>query len=161
MRRKDKEISNKNEIDEIINKALVCRIAFMDIENNRPYIIPANFGYADDCLFIHTAKEGTKIDLLNRNNNVCFEIDIDVNIIYSEKPSKCTSEYRSVIGFGKAYLIEDDSEKVKALTHLMNHYVKNKVYKAESFTNCLKGTGIIKIVIQSLSGKKSIKELNV
>ena len=71
MRRKDKEIKDKEVIESIIKRATVCRIALS--ENNVPYIVPLSFGYKDNCLYFHSAPEGRKIDIIKQNNNVCFE----------------------------------------------------------------------------------------
>ncbi|MCW8984119.1 MAG: pyridoxamine 5'-phosphate oxidase family protein, partial [Thermoanaerobaculales bacterium] len=60
MRRRDKEITSRQEIDEIIRSALVCRIALAD--RDEPYVVPVSFGYDGDALFIHTARSGRKID---------------------------------------------------------------------------------------------------
>ena len=60
MRRKDKEIKDQQEIESILGKADVCRLAFSD--NDIPYIVPVNYGYRDHCLYFHSAKEGKKID---------------------------------------------------------------------------------------------------
>ena len=62
MRRKEKEISDRNIIDDLIKKAMIIRIAMVD--DNLPYIVPMNFGYKDNCLYFHSAKEGRKIDLI-------------------------------------------------------------------------------------------------
>ena len=62
MRRKDKEIKDKFEIETIINRAEVCRIGLSD--DNMPYVIPVNYGYRNNCLYIHSASEGKKIDII-------------------------------------------------------------------------------------------------
>ena len=84
MRRKDKEIRDKEVIDIIIKRAKVCRIGLSD--NNTPYIVPMNYGFKDNCLYFHSAPEGKKIDIIKRKNIVRFEIDIDHEIIEGEIP---------------------------------------------------------------------------
>ncbi|MFC1532217.1 pyridoxamine 5'-phosphate oxidase family protein [Thermodesulfobacteriota bacterium] len=64
MRRKEKEITKKSEIEAVINKALVCRVGLSD--NNFPYIVPLCFGYQDNTIYIHGALEGRKIDILKK-----------------------------------------------------------------------------------------------
>ncbi len=120
LRRNDKEIKDKNEIAAILKRAIVCRIAFS--ENNKPYIVPVNFGYKDNCLYFHSAPEGKKIDILRNNNTVCFEIDIDFDIIKAATPCNWSAKYRSVIGFGKAFFVEDFEEKRSALNHIIQKY---------------------------------------
>ena len=83
MRRKDKEIIDKELIEEILERNRICRIGFVDGE--RPYIIPMNYGYKDNNLYVHSALEGKKIDILNINNNVTFFDPVKaINLKYQE-----------------------------------------------------------------------------
>ncbi|MCK4392110.1 pyridoxamine 5'-phosphate oxidase family protein, partial [Candidatus Bipolaricaulota bacterium] len=88
MRRRDKEITDQAQIKDILDRASVCRIALCD--NNVPYIVPVNFGYAGDCLYIHCASEGRKVDILRRNPKVCFEVDIDHALVAGATPCSYT-----------------------------------------------------------------------
>ena len=83
MRRKDKEITDKAEIESIIGSSMVCRLAMTD--KNRPYIVPLCFGYKDNTLYFHSAGQGKKLDILKKNNLVCFEFDIDYEPIKEDK----------------------------------------------------------------------------
>jgi len=151
MRRKDKEIKDKKEIELIINKANVCRIALSD--NNMPYIVPVNFGYKDNSLYIHSATEGKKIEIIKKNNDICFEIDIAHEILQGKSACHTTMKYYSVIGYGKAYLIDDSEEKIKALNNIIEHYLPEIPHEySEKF---LKKIVIIKVEIDNMTGKKS------
>ena len=150
MRRKEREIKDKNEIESVIERAAVCRIALSD--NNVPYIVPLNFGYKDNCLYFHSAPKGKKIDIMRRNNNVCFELDIDHELIESETPCNYSMKYRSVIGFGKAFFVDDFEEKRMALNTIMQHYSGDPYEFSE---NQIKNVAVIKIEIDSMTGKKS------
>jgi len=151
MRKKDKEIKDKKLIEFIIKRATVCRIALS--ENNVPYIVPLNFGYKDNCLYFHSAKEGKKIDMIRRNNDVCFEIDIDNEIIKGENACGWSMKYYSIIGFGRAFFVEGFEEKWKALDIVMEHYAGKSSfeYSEEGVNNA----AIIKVEIESMTGKKS------
>lgn len=150
MRRKDKEITNKTEIETIIKKAPVCRIAICD--NGIPYVVPVCFGYDGNRLYFHSAHEGWKIDILKRNNNVCFEMDIDHNLVKSGNPCSWSMEYSSVIGSGKAFFVEDPEEKRKALGIIVEHYSgKSYGFSDEAVSDVT----VIKIEIEKISGKKS------
>jgi nitroimidazol reductase NimA-like FMN-containing flavoprotein (pyridoxamine 5'-phosphate oxidase superfamily) len=72
--------------------ATVCHLGLAD--GGEPYVVPVNFGYANDCLYFHSAQSGHKIDLLKRNPRVCFEIDTDLQILKTEK-NNCQVNYRS------------------------------------------------------------------
>ena len=100
MRRKDKEIQARDEIVEIIEKATICRLGLC--RDNIPYVVPLNYGYRDDCLYLHCAKEGKKMDMIRANPHVCFEIDTDLEVIRAEQPCDWGMKFASVIGFGTA-----------------------------------------------------------
>jgi len=105
MKRKDKEITDRMEIESILSQARICRIGFS--QNTKPYIVPMNFGYKDGYLFFHCAQEGMKIDIIKQNNNVCFEVDINHEITDTGIPCDWSTRYSSVIGFGKALLVRN------------------------------------------------------
>ena len=150
MRRSEKEITDPNEIEEIINCAKVCRVAMC--VDNRPYVVPFSFGYKDNTLFFHSAREGMKVDMLKQNPNVCFEIDIEYEIERTDTACTWNNKYRSVIGFGTASFVEEKAEKKRALDILLNHYSeKTYEYTDESLDEVL----VIKIEIERKSGKKS------
>jgi len=150
MRRKEKEITDKTAMESIILKSSVCRLAMS--EEDRPYIVPLCFGYVDDTLYFHSAREGRKLDILKNNNKVCFEFDIDHEIVEADDACKWTMKYQSVIGVGKGSIIEDLESKRKALTIIMQHYSRN-FYEYPDKT--VKKIVIIKVEIEHMTGKKS------
>lgn len=151
MRKKNQEITDKQTIEEIIKKSDVCRIAMFD--EDFPYIIPFNFGYKNDCLYIHTAKEGKKIELLIKNNKVGFEIEQKAEILKNEIACKWSTKYRSIIGTGKVEIINDFEQKKLALEIIMNHYDKNKTHFFED--KQINAISILKVNIISLTAKNS------
>ena len=150
MRRKDKEINNVSAIRDIIRNALICRLALSD--DNRPYVIPLCFGYRDNTLYFHSSPEGRKIEILEKNSNVCFEFDIDHEVVQEEKACKWSMKYRSVIGFGKASFVENLEEKKKGLDAIMERYSGRSFDYPEP---AIKQTTIIKVEIESMTGKQS------
>ncbi|MFA4956213.1 MAG: pyridoxamine 5'-phosphate oxidase family protein [Candidatus Methanoperedens sp.] len=150
MRRKDKEIKNIKEIESIIGKSKVCRIALC--ENNSPYIVPVCFGYKDNCLYFHSANEGKKIDIIKKNNNISFEFDIYSGLLISENPCDWDIKYSCVIGFGKAFFIHDFDEKIKALNIIIEHYSDSSYEFLKKFIDTVT---IIKVEIETITGKKS------
>ena len=151
MRRSDKEITDSQEIAAIMEKAAVCRIALVD--GNYPYIVPVNFVVRNNYLYFHSSTEGRKIDILRKNNQVCFEIDIDVETVKGDSPCSCGTRYLSVIGFGLAFFLERTNEKKQALNYLMEKYSGKKdcSYKAEA----LEKVAVFSVKIEKITGKKS------
>jgi uncharacterized protein len=151
MRRKDKEITDKKIIEEIINKSQICRIAIHDHEY--PYIVPFNYGYHDNTLYFHTAPAGKKIELIKKNNKVCFEIEYSSEVIKHDRACKWSAKYRSVIGFGELKIISDFEEKKRGLDIIMAHY---GISEANSYDEKnIHGLVILKLDIKEISGKQS------
>ena len=150
MFRKDREITEKSDIEAIIRNATVCRIGMCDA--NMPYIVPVCFGYRDDTIYVHGALRGQKIDMLRNNTNVCFEFDSDPELVAAEKGCDWGIKYRSVIGFGKAAFLEDPESKRKALDIIMAQYTDRSFQYSEE---AVKGTTVIKITISSMTGKQA------
>jgi uncharacterized protein len=150
MRRKDKEITDMKTIEGIIKKATICNLALC--QDNIPYIVPLNFGYKDGCLYFHSAKVGKKLDMIRENNNVCVEFDIGHRMNRRKSACDWSFDYKSVVGFGKAFLIDDQKGKRQGLEIIMNHYSKRKFkFLDEKIRNVL----IIKIKISKMTGKTS------
>ncbi len=150
MRKKEKEVKDIQEIESIIRKCQLCRLA-MSVDN-RPYIVPLNFGYKDNALYFHTGHYGKKIDLLNQNSNVSFEMDCDVELLPSDHACGWSSFYKSVVGYGAAELITDREDKIKALDIIMSQYTEPPFTYKEG---PLEKTCIIKVNITQMSGRIS------
>ena len=151
MRRREREITDSEVIEEILRKSEVCRIAMID--QDIPYIVPLNYGYKGNALYIHSAPEGRKMEILKLNNHVCFEIEYSSEIIREGKACDWGTRYRSLIGYGFAEIITDTEQKEEGLDIIMSH---NGKLDTASYSNSLvESLVIIKIVIDSISGKQS------
>lgn len=149
MRRKDREITDRTEIDEIIKATNLMHIALVD--GDMPFLVPVFYAFNGTELYFHSAQAGSKIEILKRNNNVCFEISIDNGFIESEEPCDFEAKHRTVIGLGKAVFVEDTADKIKALDLIVAHFTKKKFEYPK--TN-LDRTAVIRIDIVSVKGKK-------
>ena len=151
MRRRDKEIPSRSEIDAIIRGCEVCRLA-LAVENE-PYIVPVSFGYDGDSLFFHTARSGKKIEFLEANSRVCFEFEHNVRLQKNPKIScKWTFAFESVIGYGTASELIDLPEKTRGLNQIMLQYSGKQWDFNESV---LAQTRVWQILIDSLTGKRA------
>ncbi len=152
MRRKDREITDFNEIIEIIKKCDVCRIALND--EDFPYIVPLNFGLdvqgEQVFFYFHAAMEGKKLDLIAKDNRATFEMDCDHKFILYEERMSCTMGYASVIGHGTIETVKGE-DKYEALKILMRQY------HAEDFkfnTDMIKVTTVLKMTVTDMTGKR-------
>lgn len=148
MRRGEKEIVDRSQIDNIMERALVCRIAMCD--DGQAYVVPVNFGYSDGYLYIHSAHVGKKIDILKRNPRVSFEVDIDHALVAGEDPCSYTFNYRSVVGFGTATILHDVKEKREGMDAIVKHYAGG----ASSYPDtALARVTLVRIEISSITGR--------
>ena len=150
MRRKEKEIADIAEIEDVISRAEVCRIGLVD--GDEPYIVPVFFGYERNAIYFHCAPEGRKLDLIRKNNRVCVEMETGVAIKKGEQPCGWSAAYRSVIGVGRAAILEKEEEKVHGLNVLMEHYAGSD---ANVDFPKLDVTAVVRIDIERMSGKKA------
>ena len=127
MRKSDREIKSKEEIIDIIKRCDVIRLAFNN--GDYPYILPLNFGFEvknDKVIFyLHSALEGTKVDIMKKDNRASFEMDTQHELQYYEEKGYCTMSYESIIGRGRIRILPED-EKMNALKKLMGHYHKSE-----------------------------------
>ncbi len=141
---------DQKEIDILISKAKVCRLGLSD--GNQPYVVPLSFGYGENALYFHTGKKGKKMEILQKNNRVCFEMEGDLEMVPAENPCKWNMRYKSVIGFGRAFILQDRTEKKHALDVIVAHYGGSPAAYDEKR---LDGLAVIKVEIDSMKGKAS------
>ena len=149
MRKKEREITDPAELEQIIKQARVCRLGLVD--GSEPYVVPVCFGHEDNAFYFHCAPEGRKLELIRNNNRVCVEIDADVEITTAEKPCGWSTRYRSVIGVGRAHILEDEADKIHGLTVLMRQFGKKG--SAMAFDKADRTT-VVRIDIENITGKK-------
>ena len=155
MRRHDREITDKNEILEIMDRCDVCRLAFND--GDYPYILPLNFGIEEKdghiILYFHSAMEGYKTELIKRDNRVSFEMDCRHELKYDDEKGYCTMAYESVIGRGRIEVLPDE-EKANALRKLMGHYHKSD----DAYCNpaAIPRTLVYMMVIEGMTAKRKL-----
>lgn len=152
MRRNDKAITDVKEIDRILARASVCRIAMAD--GGEPYVVPVLFAMDGETLLFHSAPSGRKIDMLQKNNRVCFVVDVPGGVVEGQSFCSWSMKYKSVIGFGRASFLDTPEQKDRALAILV------KKYSGEDTFSCapeaLDDVRVIAVKIESVTGKKSV-----
>jgi len=125
MRRRDREVLGDENIAKIIEQCTTCHVAMVDDTNaNMPYVIPLSFGYSLNNgvleLYFHCAHVGKKLDCIRKNPNVAFSMCVENRIeIHEDVYCKSGRFYASVVGQGKAEIVEDVAEKCRGLSLLM------------------------------------------
>ena len=153
MRRHDREITDINEIIDVIRKCDVCTLALNN--DGYPYIIPLNFGFdvnnGQITLYFHSASEGTKLELMKKDNRASFEMDCGHKLQYFEEKCYCTMAYESVIGKGRIRILNDD-EKVAALNKLMEQY--HPAGDAPYNPAAISRTTVYCLTVEEITGKR-------
>ena len=155
MRRNDKEIKDRKIINKILDS---CSIGYLGTvaPDGTPMVKPVNFVRVDNAIYFHTAKEGEKIEHVRRDNRVCFTVAQPMAYVKAgRKACKAGYLYRSAIVKGRAYLIDDNVEKLTALNALMaKHQPDSKSDPIDPAQ--LAKTGIVRIDIESITGKEDL-----
>ncbi|MCF8104586.1 MAG: pyridoxamine 5'-phosphate oxidase family protein [Desulfohalobiaceae bacterium] len=151
MRRKEKEIRDKAEMQTVLEQGRICRLGLLN--GNRPYIVPMNYGYADNCLYFHSAKEGMKVELLKKDTLVCFEVDCKQRLVKGDTGCGWTMHYQSVIGYGRVEFLETRQDKKNGLRWVMAQYAPGKSWDFPD--RKLDQTLVFRLSIEEMTGKKS------
>jgi nitroimidazol reductase NimA-like FMN-containing flavoprotein (pyridoxamine 5'-phosphate oxidase superfamily) len=152
MRRK-KQVLSKEESIEILVKGTSGVLAVYGDEGY-PYAVPLSYVYQDSKIFFHCAKSGHKLDAIERNSKVSFCV-IDQDKVV---PEEYTSYFRSVIVFGNARILEDETEKRSALERLAARYSPDQVQgRQQEIESQFKQVCMIELSIDHMSGKEAIE----
>ena len=149
MRRKKREIEDRSEIEEILHLERTMHLALAD--NNIPFVVPVFYAFDGTSIYFHSAKAGTKMEILKRNNNVCFEVSIGEGVVPSNAACDFEAKHRTVIGVGKAIFVEDEAEKIRALDLIVAKFTEEKFTYPQANLNL---TQVVRIDIESIKGKK-------
>ena len=155
------EIKSFEKIKEFLSQEHVGRIASID-ENGYPQIIPMNFAFANDCVYMHSYTRGEKLDNISRDEKVGFEVDRELEFLpsYFSHPtdaSQADTLYISVVIKGKAVFVEDDEEKAFGLNELMKKYQPEGNYiPIQNNDLVLDEVAVIKVIPDSVKGKYKI-----
>ena len=155
------EIKSKERIIEFLSSQQTGRISSID-ENGFPQIIPMNFVFINDAVYIHSHIRGEKLDNIRRNQKVGFEVDKSLEFLpsYFSDPTDASladTLYISVVIKGNASIVSDKEEKTNTLNGLMKKYQPEGGYEPiKPDMDVLKEVEVIKIIPESLRGKYKI-----
>ena len=151
MRKRNQEITDKRIIEEVLSQTTICRIAMID--KGEPYLLPFNYGYKDNYIYIHSASRGKKIDVLRAHPRVCFEVEQKTDLMRGTNACDWSTLYRSVIGYGEIDILTDFDKKREGLEIIMAQHGGSEHTKFQD--KHLEAVVILKLTIDTLTGKQS------
>ena len=146
MRKQDRECLDPAFFDEVFSTADDLCLAMHD--GDFPYVLPLNFVRQGNCIYIHCALEGHKLDCIRQNPRVAFTIIADVSI----HREKSTTYFKSLCGKGLASIVEDEAEKGRALDAIAARYAA--LCPQPTPSTSIRRTAIVRIDIEELVGKR-------
>ncbi len=156
MRRHDREVERPEEIKEILDACKVCRLGMA--EEGQVYIVPMNYGYEFEgdrlILYFHGAREGKRIELIRKNPLVGIEMDCGHELEEGELACQYSYYYGSIIGNGKAELVDEPGQKMKALAVIMKHQTGKDFAELEKNPKLEKAVAIIRVEVESYTCKR-------
>ena len=152
MTKRERQITDEQQIWSILDTAKILHLGLA--VDNEPYVVPMNYGYTVEngnlILYLHSAVRGKKLDMIQANPRVFFEMDCDLVPFEGEKPCQYGLAYSSVMGRGTAVIVEDVEEKMKAMSLLM----KTQTQKDFSFNEQLVSiVSVIRIDVAEYTAK--------
>ena len=152
MRRRDREVTDMQEILHILDTAMVVHLGL--VEDGMPYVVPMNYGYCFEdgklIFYMHGALEGRKLEVIRKNPACCAQLDCDGLLLPGKLPCQYGYSYYSLMGFGKASIVTDVSEKEKALALLMKTVSGKDFEFNEKLVSIV---SVIKVICDSYTAK--------
>ena len=158
--KREREVTDINEIKEILDKSMIVHVGMVD--DGEPYVVPMNYGYTLEdgglCIYLHGATVGRKIDIINKNPKVFFEMECDVTPFEGKVACQYGTTYASVMGKGTAVVLDDVNDKIDGLAKFM------KTQTGKDFTfdeKMVSIVNVIKITATSFTAKKRPKPMGI
>ena len=152
MTKRERQVTDPQQILDILDKGKVLYLGLC--AGDEPYVVPMNYGYTMEegklVMYLHSAVQGKKLDMIQNNPKVFFALDCDRQPFDGVKPCQYGMVYSSVMGKGIAQIVEDVEEKKKAMTILM----KTQTGKDFEFNDRLVSiVSVIRIDVQEYTAK--------
>jgi nitroimidazol reductase NimA-like FMN-containing flavoprotein (pyridoxamine 5'-phosphate oxidase superfamily) len=141
-----------NVINAILDANFLCHIGF--IHHGHPVVIPTLYGRQKDRLYIHGATSSRMLKSLQENIEVSIAVTLVDGIVLARSAFHHSINYRSVVLFGTAQLIEKEEDKIKALGVISEQVIPGR-WKEIRLPNRkeLKATTVLYLTINEASAK--------
>lgn len=136
----------------ILDEAFICHVGF--VLDGQPNVIPTGFGRVDDTLYIHGSAASRMLRTLSGGVPVCVTVTLVDGIVMARSGFHSSMNYRSVVIFGNAKLVEAREEKLAALAAFSEQVMPGRWKELRETTDAeLKGTLVLALPITEASAK--------
>ena len=137
---------------QILDEGLVCHIGF--VVDDQPYVIPTAYGRVGEKLYIHGSPASRMLRTLKEGINVCITVTLVDGLVLARSAFHHSMNYRSVVVFGKASVVQDAEEKLEALYAFCEHVVPGRWESVrQPSPNELAGTLVLSVPLLEVSAK--------
>ena len=145
-------IVEKEKIEDILKSEKICFVGFSD-ENGIPYVLPMNYGYENDTIYLHSAPEGKALEILAHNRNVCITFCTQPKLIWQHPEVACSYRMQcaSIVCNGKVVFEEEFEEKVRIMNIIMRQYINKDFEYSDPAINNVK---IWKVEVDTIAAKE-------
>ncbi len=155
MHKSKRAIKDITEINDVLSNGRYTTLALC--KDNHPYSVTLSYGFDKEknCLYMHAANKGLKLDIIKNNSNVCGSVIEDHGYVQKE----CSHKYISCVFDGVISIVKDLEEKKHGMSIMLNHLEDDPSYAKKHFLQKDKAYNsfcILKIEIHSILGKKSL-----
>lgn len=143
---------DRDVINRILDEAFVCHVGF--VVEGQPYVIPTGYARAGDALYIHGSAASRMLRSLAEGIDVCVTVTLVDGLVLARSAFHHSMNYRSVVVLGKASVVDDASEKMKALHALTDHIIRDRwIEVREPDEQEMKATLVLRLPIDEASAK--------
>jgi hypothetical protein len=136
----------------ILDEGFVCHVGF--VVDGQPFVIPTSYGRVGDTLYVHGSAASRMMRTLAGGVPVCVTVTLIDGLVLARSAFHHSVNYRSVVIFGNAELIEDEPGKLAALAALTEHIVPGRWADVrEPNEQELKGTTVLRLPLVEVSAK--------
>jgi nitroimidazol reductase NimA-like FMN-containing flavoprotein (pyridoxamine 5'-phosphate oxidase superfamily) len=137
---------------EILDEGFVCHVSF--ISDGRPVVIPTGYARIDDHLYIHGSQVSRMLRTLAQGVDVCVAITLIDGLVLARSAFHHSMNYRSVVIFGRASLVEDQTAKLAALRAFSEHVISGRWDEVRGPSDQeLKATTVLSLPLIEVSAK--------
>jgi uncharacterized protein len=151
-RRPQRGTYDRAAVHAILDEGFVCHLGFVD--DGHVYVVPTGYVRIDDHVYVHAASAGRIAQSLSAGLDVCLTVTLIDGLVLARSAFHHSMNYRSVVAFGRARVVDDPAEKINALRHFTNHIAPGRWNEVRQPTEAeLNATTVIALRLENVSAK--------